>query len=313
MQQDSAPILIVYGALRSGTTLLRLMLHGHDHMICPGEADFLVDFLRQDSSGQWHLKHQALQDDRIYRASGAVCDPSLPAVAAVRAMAEMMRGDRDKVLVIMLHRHLRRALDVFPDARVVHMLRDPRDVAHSSIGMGWAGTTFHGIDHWIHTEDEWDRTVADGPAFTAMQLRYEELIQQPEHELTRLTTFAGLSYQANMLRYPEWSTYALPDRKLMEQWRRKQSRQEVSLVEGKIGDRLAACGYAPSGFGATSPGKAQKLRLAIVNRSAIWAEKRRRFGLLDPALVGLARRLNMPGLGRKAQRRIDIATIAHLK
>ncbi|WP_425596530.1 sulfotransferase, partial [Roseobacter litoralis] len=40
--------VVLYGALRSGTTLVRLILDAHPDICCPGERDFMVDSLYDD-------------------------------------------------------------------------------------------------------------------------------------------------------------------------------------------------------------------------------------------------------------------------
>ena len=311
MHEEMPPVLVVYGALRSGTTLLRLMLDGHSRLTCPGEADFLGDFLSGEA-GQFRMNHKELLENRIFKASGVVCDPRLPAEEAVRSMARQMQNGKG-MLVIMVHRNLAKLLHIFPDARILHVLRDPRDVARSSIGMGWAGNTFFGVDHWIRTEDEWDRTAETSKGFSSKVLRYENLLRNPRKELEGLCGFVGLDYEEEMLSYPRRTTYDLPDLSLIEQWKTRQSETEIALVEGKIGSRLESKGYRKSGLKPRVPGPIQRWGLAFENRKSIWLRKFRKFGIIDPLLVGMARRLHRPDLARGAQRRIDVVTIGQLK
>ena len=127
---------------------------------------------------------------------------------------------RPGTLVLMLHRGLDRLLDLYPEARIVHMLRDPRDVARSSIGMGWAGHVYFGVDHWIKTERGWGRCLHRIPEDRRMELRYDDLIRTPHETLTRLCRFAGLDFDPAMLSYDSQSSYAAPDTSLIDQWRR---------------------------------------------------------------------------------------------
>src|SRR6056297_3992604 len=63
----SSPVF-VFGALRSGTTLLRLMLKSHPGIQSPGEADFLFDHVAPAGDGGWRYDRAALERDRIFRA-----------------------------------------------------------------------------------------------------------------------------------------------------------------------------------------------------------------------------------------------------
>src|SRR6056297_1046670 len=64
--EQNQRLIAVYGALRSGTTLLRLMLDAHPSLSCPGETDFLFDHLSITDDGPL-LDEEALEQDRIYR------------------------------------------------------------------------------------------------------------------------------------------------------------------------------------------------------------------------------------------------------
>ncbi|MEM9735225.1 MAG: hypothetical protein AAF908_01295 [Pseudomonadota bacterium] len=114
------------------------------------------------------LDRRALGDDRIFRGFDLALPAEEPGDAAVRDLAAQLCTKPESVTVLMLHRHLDRALQIFPGTPVVHMLRDPRDVARSCIGMGWAGDVYHGVDGWIDTERGWDRAaplLGEAPGF----------------------------------------------------------------------------------------------------------------------------------------------------
>jgi hypothetical protein len=76
------------------------------------------------------------------------------------------------------------------------MLRDPRDVGRSSIGMGWAGNSYYGIDHWLFSEREWDEAAPDLRPTNVMELRYEALFHDIDPELHRVCAFIGVPWKA---------------------------------------------------------------------------------------------------------------------
>lgn len=311
MTDISTRTVVVYGALRSGTTLLRLMLDGHPRLSCPGETDFLFDHLTGTGRDP-RYNHDALERDRIYRAHMAKYADTPLESRSPDAFISRIAG-QDRIAVLMLHRHVDRVLDLYPDMRFVHMLRDPRDVARSSIGMGWAGTTYHGVGHWIDTETGWQAVAGRLPEKQVLTLRYEELIRDAEGELQRLCAFCGLDYDPDMMSYASSSTYDRPNPKLVEQWKRKQTPEEIALVEGRIGPLLGAAGYAPSGHAPITLTALHRFGLALANRKAVWADRIRRFGLLDPLIVAVCRKLGLGRMGGRAQRRIDGKTLQYLK
>ncbi len=306
-------MVIVYGALRSGTTLLRLMLDKNAALNCPGETDFLFDFLSFDPDGNAALDRDALQRNRIFQASGLTLNPTLDDVAAVRDLVAQLHRPGAPCLVLMLHRHVAEALRLFPDTPVLHMLRDPRDVARSAIGMGWAGTEYHGAIYWMRTEWDWDRMVTEHPNAKTQDLHYEALIKTPEDTLQSLCAFFGVAFDPDMLNYSEGTTYDAPDVSLVEQWRRKQTPYAIGLVEARLGSLLTNRGYAPSGHPVITPNLMQRVQLLWQDKRAVWSVRIARYGLLDPVLVGLGRRLGLQGLAKDAQQRMNQKQIKYLK
>ena len=255
----------------------------------------------------------ALARDRIFQASGLTLPDSRDGITAFRDLLEQELARSGPVLVLVMHRHLGRLLDLVPDCRFIHLVRDPRDVARSSIGMGWAGTTWHGVDHWLGTEGTWARESGRIAQEREHRLRYEDLIADPETVLGEVCAFTGLGYDPAMMDYTKTSTYDALDPALTYQWRKKQTPAEIGHVEYKIGDLLTALGYEASGHPVTAPAGLAAARLWLKNKLAIWRIRIRRYGLIDPLLVAVAGKLRMPWLGHGAQRRIDQALIKLLK
>jgi len=312
--QDCA---IIYGALRSGTTMLRLMIDAHPALSCTGEHDYLFETLRPARPDRrdagWRYDRAALDADRRFRGSGLVLRDDLDGAAALDDLiAQIARKGGGRRPVLMVHRAVDRWAALRPDVPVVHFLRDPRDVARSSIGMGWAGNAWRGVDHWIATEREW-RDAPPALRARALRSRYEDLLAEPEAELTRICTALGVSFDPEMMRYPERTSYAAPDARLAYQWRRKAPREEVRLVEGAVGDLLTEAGYAPSGFGPRRPGPLERRRLVLSSKLATFRFSVRRYGLATTLQQRVGRILGLRALERRAMREIDVITEHHLK
>ncbi len=299
-----APPVVLYGALRSGTTLLRLILDAHPAITCPGERDFMLDHLKTEG-GALVLDRRALDTTRIFHASGLTLPETTDGRAGFADLLAQQDPGPDKVLVLVMHRKLDLLLDLMPDVRIVHFLRDPRDVARSSIGMGWAGNTWYGIHHWIKTEKQWDRAAGRMAPEQVFDLRYEELVQDPEASLTRLCAFMGLEYDPAMMSFPDTSTYSSIDPKLGEQWKRKQTPREVALSEIKAGDLLTRRGYTASGHPLTPPGTGERARLWVQDKVSVWRATFRRYGVIDPILVRAAVKLGQPQLARGPRLRMN--------
>lgn len=314
MQNNPKPDIILYGALRSGTTLLRLMLDAHPQLSCPGETDFIFDHLPPGAKPNTPYEREALEADRIYRAHrDRFADIPLPDPTPDGFLDQIRnRGD---VSILILHRCLDRVLEVYPDIPILHLVRDPRDVARSSIGMGWAGDVYHGARHWMRTEGDWQDLSHKMATEQVLEISYESLIQDPEGRLGAICDFIGVSYDPSMLSYDSGSTYDKPDSSLVEQWRRKLTPYQISLVEGRIGSLLEQTGYAPSGHPPITPTGFARFSLIARNKWFVWAERFRRYGVADPIVDAMCRRMGMDTtpLARRARRRMDQAQMSYLK
>lgn len=254
-----------------------------------------------------------LKADRIYKDHEQQYADRPLETPTPHSFVERISEGGEKTPALMLHRHLSRAVDVFPDLRVVHLVRDPRDVARSSIGMGWAGNVYYGVDHWSQTEDEWQACKGRLAPEQVLEVFYEDLIIRPQEILEKIVGFVGHAYDPEMLNYDLDSTYSKPDPSLTVQWKSKQTAQEVGLVEAKIGSRLSQAGYAPSGHPQIQPQGMMKAGLWLKNKRAVWAVRVSRYGLLDPLTVAVSTKLGLPGISSKAQMRMDKKIVKYLK
>lgn len=256
------------------------MVNHHPLLSNPGEMDFLFEPppLKNGAPDLDRYLHE-ISFNRVFKALGFKPRPELGHAAMIRDMVDQLRAPGRK-LSINIHRNFGRIPAIFPEARYVHLLRDPRDVARSAIGMGWAGNVWQGVDHWTHSERDFEALTRLVPAERILTVKNEALIADPVGELSRLCAFFGVPYDPAMLTYPATTTYAAPDPALSYQWRRQLSPREVGLIEGKIGRMLTDRGYEPSGHPPVRPGLAGRLALGAEHRWKRWRLMARRQGTL---------------------------------
>lgn len=313
MSGTDKSVVVLYGALRSGTTLVRLILDGHPDMCCPGERDFMLDFMQHGDAGLV-LDRDALAEDRIFQDAQLQLPQATQGAEAFEGMLAEDAARHDKSChVLVLHRRMDALLALRPGVKIIHLVRDPRDVARSSIGMGWTGNTWYGVDHWIGTEREWEAHAGALASDQVFTLQYEALLRAPEDTLRQLFDFIDLPFDDQVFGFSDHSTYEPLDESLAEQWRRKQTPDELSDVEYKLGDLLAGRGYQPSGAPVRAPGTVRKAALFVQNKRHLWKTRFGRFGLVDPLIETLTRRLGLQGLGRGARARMREKEKQYLK
>jgi hypothetical protein len=219
-----APV-VVLGVSRSGTTLLKQMLDRHPQLAIPTESYFLPQLWDRhgerpdrkaflaDLPPLARLRDWGVTDADV--AERLPADPSFPeAVQAIyRAYADARGKPRfgDKTPSYMQELDLLER--AFPGARYVHLIRDGRDAALSFVGLT-RKPTFNlarprGIGGFAV---QWRREVEAARRFGRerlsgryCELRYEDLVADPEPALRKVCALIELGYDPGMLAYHERS------------------------------------------------------------------------------------------------------------
>ncbi len=204
-----------------------------------------------------------------------------------------------------VHAHFDRLRFLWPHARYVHLVRDPRDVARSVLQKGWAGNLYQASGIWIQAEDCWESLATHLVADQAIELHYEDLVAQTEVELSRICKFIGVEFAPSMLDYQvDAPQYPPPNHSLASQWKTKLSPRDIAMVERRTADRMESRGYARSGYPSTTIGPLKHHLLLNAGRVRQLRTKANRYG---PRLVtiDLLGRLGLGTLQKYAQARIN--------
>ncbi len=305
--------IFVFGALRSGTTVFRLMLNAHPDVSNPGEANFIFDHMKGTPElDNWAYNFEDLRSDLGFVDFKMTIAQGRDGADLARDFVAQFRGDSSRVFALNVHRNLEKIAALFPGAKLIHIVRDPRDVARSCIGMGWAGNTYFGVDQWIETERNWDAYSWKFNGRNILQVKYEELIRDPRVTLEGVCTFLGVKFTDQMMSYPNSSTYASPDASLVEAWKTKLTVREVALIEMKLGSLLGGGGYELSGYPLDPPGRAEKFLLRWQNRFYKWNVASQRYGLLNVVMERITRKTS-PSIHGKLVRRMSVVTRRYLQ
>lgn len=306
------PVFLL-SSVRSGSTLLRLMLDSHPNIANPGECDFLFDEIA-DNGTPPDVEHylEWLKFNRIFLGKKINVDPSMDYANLVGSFVNQMKQP-ESVLVMNIHRHFYRIPKIFPHAKYIYLIRDGRDVARSCIGMGWVGNVYYGIDIWRDAEIAWDRLKNTLQPSQYLEIKYEELLENIDFGLRQICHFLGLAYSNSMMDYASTSTYALPDRSLCYQWKTKYSRRELSLVESKAGKMLLNRGYELSGVSISEISLIEKIILYFQNKWFRVMYQISAYGFPLFFQYYLARKLGISAWEKSLQTRKNAADIKMLK
>ena len=138
---------------------------------------------------------------------------------------------------------------LFPAAQFIHMIRDPRD-AFCSVREKYCSVREKAVRYtprWAtmtpgQTAAEWCRRINCGLAWREQpdryrEVRYEELVSQPEATLRPLFAFLGEPWAASVLENKTTFNTSVG------RWRSELSAAEVAAIEVVAGETMRALGY----------------------------------------------------------------------
>jgi len=269
------PIFIV-GAPRSGTTLLRILLNRHHSIaLCDETYYFYLVYTRRRSFGDLKdIKLRRLLVDR-YLATNRIGNLGLdPTFLTETLMQEgntyesffqsLMRCyAREKGKTRFGEKTPHHALfsetlcEWYPECKLIHLVRDPRDVVASLLRMPWGSrSVLANARTWLTCTMGADRCSRSN---NYKRIYYENLVSQPERELKEICDFLGEEYEPSMLdpdqkhgtqnTHKWWFQRAcMPVTTTRRgKWVEQLSTKQISLVEWSLAAHMQQFGYEPSG------------------------------------------------------------------
>jgi hypothetical protein len=276
-----APLFIV-GANRSGTTLLRLLLNAHSAVAIPDEINYFYGFDWTVSYHKWRtppLSPAAYEAfvDRFLAANA----PNVPGLDCASLRDEILSGPPDlrRPYELLLEQwaalhdkprwgektpgniyHADLLIDMFPDARFVHVVRDPRGGVASMNRVSFFpdDAVLNALNRhkvMTHGRGFLRRSV---PVQQRTEVRYEDLVSDPRGTLRQLCGFLDLAYEEQMLRFHLDAEHFMTEaasssfnaaattpisEKHADRWRTALSSDEIAAVEVLCANEMAEFGY----------------------------------------------------------------------
>ena len=190
------PVFII-GMPRSGTSLAEQILASHPDVFGAGELTY------------WHAAFEALaQAQRAGQQAAAVIpDLARECLARLGALGQNAQRVIDKMPANFRYAGLIHA--VFPEARIIHMQRNPLDTCLSIYFQNFfnigpyandLGDLAHYYGQYLRIMSHW-RSVL--PASALLEVPYEALIEEPESWSRRMVDFLGLPWDPRCLAFHE--------------------------------------------------------------------------------------------------------------
>jgi hypothetical protein len=302
------PYVFIVGCPRSGTTLLRRIADAHSELAVIGELHWLP---------RWWERRVGLTPDGLVTGGllqALFAEPRFKKFEVARErVAELAQGDQLRYADFVsglfdLHGQVNRKPHVgektpgyvrflptlhslWPHARVVHLIRDGRDVALSLFDRtrtrraAWRQPTWD-EDPVSTAALYWEWNVRLGREAGArlgpgryLELRYESLVADPELACRRLCDFLELPYDPVMPRFHEGRTRTEPGLSPkrawrpvhagLRKWRQQMAPADIGRFEAAAGGLLEEFGYdrASAHPSDTDVAAAERLRAAFADHA----------------------------------------------
>lgn len=284
----SCPAFMIVGTGRCGSTLLQAMLIGHGQVSIPYETKFFfqldpVAFGFDDPIAHNDVEAY-LEQVRVHCSLGVLeSDPELldryfdVVRNGMRDAKSLLRwvvtaGVNDETKTCIGEKtpghwmKIERILELNPSCKLIHLVRDPRDVTEALLRMDWweertmYGTARH-CQKTLRACLQWDEELGSD---RHLWVRFEDLLGDPRVVLVRICAFLDLEFDDGMLEYEgsstkdtnpnneAWmmgSTQAI-DPSRLGKYREKLTRGQIRIIESAVGYGLMeSFGYAVDSSG----------------------------------------------------------------
>ncbi|MFK7847126.1 MAG: sulfotransferase [Rhodothermales bacterium] len=305
-----SPIFIV-GANRSGTTLLRLILNAHPHIAIPEEIIYFGSFMAGKPIEQWAnpgltsdayaafvtdfvehkcgvldgVDHQEIKQQILASAHKDFCHP-------YKTMLEAWAGHHgkkrwgEKTPGNLFYADI--LLEMFPDARFIHMIRDPRAGVSSMMK-----TTFFPQDIAFNAMSRRKfmrrgRQILETsvPAAQRLLLRYEDIVTEPDTTVKAICNFIGERFEPAMLSfYKDSSRYMKAEAstsfnkaatkpisaEMLDKWKKNLATKDIAMVEAICRSEMLEFGYDFSSARLTI-----QQRIELLSKNVYWKMQERK-------------------------------------
>ena len=300
MSRETSPlrdrVVFVVGARRSGTNWLERILTAHPAIVAVPTETYIfshgIDPLAQRFQ---HANPGAPSIGRTFVPRDVFLDSVRDLVDRVLLAAVGPENSEARYVVERTPwhaSHLPLIADVYPDCRVLNIVRDGRDVARSLLSMPW------GPDTMEEAANEWRKSVEDarrgGIALgdRYREVVYETVLRDPRARTGEIFDWLGLDLPGATWQRIQQEAGSLfnvdpgsPEVR-SEKWRQELSASDVRTFERIAGDQLEVLGYRPAGRAAASgrvhrPAIAERARgaAAMLGRPRTAVRRRRNRGL----------------------------------
>lgn len=279
-KNKNSPIFIV-GCERSGTTMLRLILCSHKNITIPPQTKYIKKLYKrrflfgdlsieknQNTLKDWfyinHNKKTKLIDLDISKndiqneleVAGNTVGAYFASILKLYSQNnnKIRWGDKHPYYI----KYLPQLFKLFPDAQVIHIIRDGRDSVSSLKKMPWwKKNSMHAMLNWQEAIQKGVHAKRKYSSDQFIEIRYEDIIHKPEDSVKLICDFINEEYSDTLLEFQKIADKSIPSYKMdwhsgakkeinsmsIGRWENDLDDWEISLINKKLKKELALHKY----------------------------------------------------------------------
>lgn len=207
--------IFIVGVPRSGTTLLRMMLDSHSKVYCPPESPWIngrntshtpniLDLNNYMINNKWGALNtmDGISEQDILKNTRVYIDTIM--AKALHAKSKTIWAEKTPENIVSVNLLSK----VFPNAKFIHIIRDPRDVALSTVKAPWRklnykkakrlwNNYYNALKRWKNWNNEFFNTV-DSNKIEYISIKYEDLVENPEVVLDKIFKYLELELEESV-------------------------------------------------------------------------------------------------------------------
>ena len=256
-------MFFVFGAPKSGTTWMQMLLDAHPDVCCRGEdtLDYFIhqcpEFLERYNSIRVGVNERTAKHELIDQFSEQ--DAATLFIFIVELMSEKtpkpISGFKDNGIL----EHLRLYHNFFPTAQYINVVRDPRDMALSAWHHNMRVeenfiSRAHSLEEWVvNMAASWSKSVdaVDEYYRNTVTVRYEDLLSNGKAEMEKVFQFlnadpkhAGAVIEATDFKKLKNTKNEFFRKGQAGGWKSELDAEMLAGIEEKAGKNMRRLGYA---------------------------------------------------------------------
>ena len=133
--------------------------------------------------------------------------------------------------------HFKFISDMIPEAKLIHIYRDPRDVACSYKTKDWASNNFDQNILWIkNVLTKWNQLKLQIDNSSFLEIKFESIINDTNNELKRICDFLTIDYNTSLLKL-DISNHNIG------RWKSELDSNEIKIIENHLSSIIDDYGY----------------------------------------------------------------------